>query len=249
MTYARRNKPSFGLLNRDPYKTPFFSFRTTSHKLHISPSSLDINGSSNTTNSSPSPSPTTPPTVIPTTWIPASTDLPDSDGNQSKRSFSIRLRPIEGEIDTQTLRSLFDAILPVRYNDQFYNAVCHINGQDMSLLAYWKDQCIGSICCRREPLSELRRSPRCCRIYIMTLGVLAPFRRLRVGTALLNQMISTLTTDPSVDHICLHVQTSNEEALNFYRRHGFVVRSRIDGYYKQNPGVSPPDAYFLTLNV
>ena len=67
---------------------------------------------------------------------------------------------------------------------------------------------------------------------------------------LLNQIVSNLeVNDPSVDHLCLHVQTSNEDALRFYLLNSFYIETCIEGYYEQNPGVIPPDAYFLRRNL
>ncbi|KAJ3125220.1 hypothetical protein HK101_005970, partial [Irineochytrium annulatum] len=83
------------------------------------------------------------------------------------------------------------------------------------------------------------------RVYIMTLGVLAPYRRLRIGTLLLDSILRRCALDPSLEYVCLHVQTTNREALRFYRSCGFKVESRVDGYYLLNKGVEPPDAFFL----
>lgn len=46
----------------------------------------------------------------------------------------------------------------------------------ISSLAYYNDIVVGGVCCRIETEGTQRR------IYIMTLGCLAPYRRLGVGT-------------------------------------------------------------------
>jgi N-alpha-acetyltransferase 50 len=76
----------------------------------------------------------------------------------------------------------------------------------------------------------------------MTLGVLEPYRRLRLASVLLEFVINKMA---AVEYICLHVHVANTAAINFYRRFGFEIRKRYDGYYLKNQGVDPPDAYFL----
>jgi hypothetical protein len=70
-----------------------------------------------------------------------------------------------------------------------------------------------------------------------------------VGKILVDSITDALLLDPSVDHLYLHVQTSNKSALKFYNRIGFKTVERIDGYYKLNKGVEPPDAYLLQLDL
>ncbi|KAI9095121.1 acyl-CoA N-acyltransferase [Phlyctochytrium arcticum] len=83
------------------------------------------------------------------------------------------------------------------------------------------------------------------RIYIMTLGVLAPYRRLHVGSHLLDHIIQFAQETPHIYQLCLHVQTTNTAALAFYERKGFEKRQLLSGYYARNKGVEPPDAWFL----
>lgn len=109
------------------------------------------------------------------------------------------------------------------------------------------------------------------RLYIMTLGVLAAYRGHGIGTKLVQSVLTfwgdnqedptsseDATTTPTtedksktkfqkamknVDEISLHVQTSNEDAINFYtRRFGFVKGPMVKNYYKR---IDPPDCYVL----
>ncbi|KAJ1341500.1 hypothetical protein BSLG_003928 [Batrachochytrium salamandrivorans] len=127
------------------------------------------------------------------------------------------------------LRSLNATVLPVIYNDRFYDDVVQIHPTELSCLAYLNGKVVGGISCRRELCSNSQY-----RIYIMTLSVLAPYRRLSIGSMLLESIIGTSDLDCELDHVCLHVQTSNQQALGFYERNGFYIHSRLDGYYGRN---------------
>ncbi|KAI9333220.1 N-alpha-acetyltransferase 50, NatE catalytic subunit, partial [Zopfochytrium polystomum] len=136
------------------------------------------------------------------------------------------------------LRLLNSVVFPIQYNDGFYKVV--IQERNLCALAFVGDECVGAICCRREQTGERAEADE--RVYVMTLGVLAPYRRLQIGTRLLRHLLDSV--GPTRD-VCLHVQTSNVQALRFYVKSGFLVEETVAGYYKNNRGVIPPDAYFL----
>ncbi|KAJ6406288.1 hypothetical protein OIU84_009918 [Salix udensis] len=103
--------------------------------------------------------------------------------------------------------------------------------------AYYSDICVGSIACRLE-----KKDGGGLRVYIMTLGVLAPYRGLGIGTKLLNHVID-LSSKQNISEIYLHVQTNNEDAINFYKKFGFEITDTIQNYYMN---ITPPDCYLLT---
>ncbi|XP_057248405.1 uncharacterized protein LOC104887712 isoform X2 [Beta vulgaris subsp. vulgaris] len=103
--------------------------------------------------------------------------------------------------------------------------------------AYYNDICVGAIACRLE-----KRDDGAVRVYIMTLGVLAPYRGLGVGTKLLNHVLE-LSAKQNISEIYLHVQTNNEEAMNFYKKFGFEITDTIHNYYTN---ITPPDCYVVT---
>lgn len=75
----------------------------------------------------------------------------------------------------------------------------------------------------------------------MTLGVIDYYRRCNIASVLLKYILKRCKEDS----ICLHVHVSNEAAIMFYKKHGFVIESRIKDYYLKNAEVDPPDALFL----
>ncbi|KAM3282259.1 N-alpha-acetyltransferase 50 [Capsicum chacoense] len=132
------------------------------------------------------------------------------------------------------LKKINTVLFPVRYSDKYYSDA--LAAADFTKLAYYSDICVGSIACRLDKEGEA-----VC-VYIMTLGVLAPYRGLDIGTKMLNHVLD-LCIKQNIREICLHVQTSNEDAINFYKKFGFEVTNTIQNYYKN---ITPPHCYVLT---
>ncbi|KAG0628468.1 hypothetical protein M758_1G029200 [Ceratodon purpureus] len=134
------------------------------------------------------------------------------------------------------LRKLNTAIFPVTYQDKFYTDA--LNSGDFTKLAYYNDICVGSIACRLE-----KKDGVSVRLYIMTLGVLAPYRRLRIGSKLLQNALDLCKDDPNIVEVYLHVQINNDEAIEFYRQFGFEITDTIQNYYKR---IDPPHCHVLS---
>ncbi|XP_062019338.1 uncharacterized protein LOC133735907 [Rosa rugosa] len=133
------------------------------------------------------------------------------------------------------LKKLNTALFPVRYNDRYYADA--LAAGDFSKLAYYSDICVGSIACRLE-----KKEGGVVRVYIMTLGVLAPYRGIGIGKKLLNHAFE-LCAKQNISEIYLHVQTNNDDAISFYKKFGFEITETIQNYYTN---ITPPDCYVLT---
>ncbi|KAK2716839.1 probable N-acetyltransferase san [Artemia franciscana] len=132
------------------------------------------------------------------------------------------------------LKRINQMIFPVAYNDKFYKDV--VDAGELAKLAYYNDVVVGAVCCRIDTSENQRR------LYIMTLGCLAPYRKTGVGTAMLNHVMSIVEKDGNFDAIYLHVQVTNEVALSFYQKFGFEVIDTKEQYYKR---IDPPGAHVL----
>eukprot|EP00053_Salpingoeca_punica_P005588 m.55441 g.55441 ORF g.55441 m.55441 type:complete len:165 (+) comp13313_c0_seq1:117-611(+) len=136
------------------------------------------------------------------------------------------------------LKLLNSVLFPVPYTEKFYND-CVASG-DLCKLVYFEDIVVGAVCCRIESDPA---TPGVKQLYIMTLGCLAAYRRLGVGTLMLNHVLSLAKADSSIASIYLHVQISNTDAVEFYKKHGFTIKETIPDYYKKT---SPTEAYVLS---
>ncbi|KAL5064811.1 hypothetical protein RYX36_026548 [Vicia faba] len=129
------------------------------------------------------------------------------------REVSISLDGVRDK-NIMQLKKLNLAFFPIRYNDKYYSDALAF--ADSTKLAYYSDICVGAIACRLEKKEGGGRV----RVYIMTLGVLAPYYGLGIGTKLLNHVLD-LCSKQNISEVYLHVQTNNEEAINFYKKFEF----------------------------
>ena len=156
----------------------------------------------------------------------------------TKKTLKVALRAIDDN-NVGTFRVLNRNILPVTYKDKFYN---DIKGypERFKRLAYSGANVIGAVACRLEndPSSEEHK-----RLYLMVIGVLAAYRGLGVGSQLLEYVLDQASKyHHEVKSIYLHVETSNEDAVTFYKKFGFEIVETIDDYYTR---VEPRSAYKL----
>ncbi|XP_073285283.1 uncharacterized protein [Primulina huaijiensis] len=150
------------------------------------------------------------------------------------REVSISLDGVRDK-NLMQLKKLNTALFPVRYNDKYYADA--LTSGEFTKLAYYSDICVGSIACRLE-----KKDSGAIRVYIMTLGVLAPYRGLGVGSRLLNHVLD-LCVKQNIGEVYLHVQTNNEDAIKFYMKFGFEITETIHNYYTN---ITPPDCYVVS---
>jgi len=137
------------------------------------------------------------------------------------------------------LKKLDSATFPVHYQETFYQRL--LQSLEYTRLGYCADILVCSISCRLESRPGGGKA-----LYIMTLNVLKAYQRRGLGSQLIRWCNEKAEGESGkaddVREIYLHVQTSNDGAIAFYKSFGFEVTEQINNYYKT---IDPPDSYVL----
>ncbi|KAH0558603.1 hypothetical protein GP486_004743 [Trichoglossum hirsutum] len=178
----------------------------------------------------------------------------------------LAISPITTPNQLSQFRRINTLLLPIRYPDSFYNAILSpAQLSSLSLIATYTPQSpsppvvVGGICCRLEDREAPGRqdgsnseptttTTKQRQLYILTLCILAPYRRLGLASHLLEQMISrALVAEDGVSDVYAHVWEANEEARRWYSRRGFgEEEGRVEGYYRR---LKPQGAVVVRRNV
>lgn len=174
----------------------------------------------------------------------------------------------------ERIRILDSVCFPVKYSESYYFNIGSFqkgdperNWTDLNNVAFFNELLVGSITSRMEPyvleppggadgeidysneekLKELHSPvPNRFRVYIMTLCVLEPYRRMGLAKQLVQRVVDYVKNRVlEVEEVGLHVQMSNEAALQFYKKMGFDIRYTGKNYYTDiEPTV---DAFYLSI--
>jgi ribosomal protein S18 acetylase RimI-like enzyme len=104
-------------------------------------------------------------------------------------------------------------------------------------LAYLKDVLVGAISCKEDTQEDGSKA-----VYIMTITVLKPYRRYGIGSQLLEKAIEDCGKNRQVRKMTLHVQKGNDSAMEFYKKHGFIIKEELKNYYTD---LEPSDCFIL----
>lgn len=138
------------------------------------------------------------------------------------------------------LKKVNQVVFPIVYHDKFYKDV--LEAGELAKLAYYNDVVVGAVCCR----VDVNEADQKRKLYIMTLGCLAPYRRLGIGTKMLDHVMDIVEKDGNLDSVLLHVQVNNQGALEFYKKFGFEIVETKEAYYKR---IDPADAHVLEKKI
>ena len=74
------------------------------------------------------------------------------------------------------LKKVNQVVFPIVFDDKFYKDV--LESGEYAKLAYYNDVVVGAVCCRVDVTNPEEGQIAKKKLYIMTLGCLAPYRRL-----------------------------------------------------------------------
>ncbi|EPQ31572.1 uncharacterized protein PFL1_00905 [Pseudozyma flocculosa PF-1] len=92
------------------------------------------------------------------------------------------------------LRKLNSVLFPVSYSERFYKDVLDPDVASICKLGLFNDIAVSNVCCRFEADGN-----DAVKVYIATLGVLAPYRRLGLATALIQHVLKAAGPGSTVE--------------------------------------------------
>lgn len=138
--------------------------------------------------------------------------------------------------------------LAVSYDDAHYEDLVAESPRYI-VMAFYQDIAVG--CCtarlRMKEKVEPGKEP-VYRVHIMTLCTLEPYRRMGIGSRMLEFILRNVYEEKTtrISDVHLEAQVSSTAALEFYKSFNFVEDGYLKDYY---PKLDCKDAYSLRLVV
>lgn len=167
--------------------------------------------------------------------------------------------------DLETLKSLCEVWFPITYPPEWYEAVINgeyfypwaatLNGQIVGIIVadIWSLSDCDS--CDYDVLPPYKFSEDTKVAYILTFGVVKEYRRMGIGSRLLDKLINELTvnvnpsdTANTVKAVYLHVLCDNVTAINFYKSKSFRIHRYLPWYYCNYAGRGDAYSYVRYIN-
>lgn len=154
--------------------------------------------------------------------------------------------------DEPQVKKLCKEWFPIEYPDVWYEDITS-NPRFYALAATYESDIIGLLVAETKPLSKMNKEDQDILPiglsgppmigYILTLGVSTSQRRNGLASLLLDNYLAFLTTQESsvVKAVLLHVLTTNNQAIEFYKRRHFRQHTFLPYYY--NIAGKPKDGF------
>eukprot|EP01018_Ginkgo_biloba_P031690 Gb_12740 [translate_table: standard] len=151
--------------------------------------------------------------------------------------------------DLEVLKEIHESLFPIRYESQFFLNV--VNGRgivswaavDMNRPDASRDEPIGFVTARVVAGTESEMADMLgyeslkterTFVYILTLGVIKPYRNLGIASALVWEVIEYASSIPSCRAVYLHVISYNQSAILFYKKNSFRCLRKLENFYYIN---------------
>uniref|UniRef100_A0A182PK53 N-terminal methionine N(alpha)-acetyltransferase NatC n=1 Tax=Anopheles epiroticus TaxID=199890 RepID=A0A182PK53_9DIPT len=150
--------------------------------------------------------------------------LPTVESKPALTPMEISYRVYESERQMPAIMALIQKDLSEPYSIYTYRYFIH-NWPKLCFLALHRDTCVGAIVCKLDiHRQETRRG------YIAMLAVDKDYRKLKIGTTLVQKAIQAMVEDHA-DEVVLETEITNQPALRLYENLGFVRDKRLFHYY------------------
>ncbi|XP_077242918.1 histone acetyltransferase MCC1-like isoform X2 [Tasmannia lanceolata] len=158
---------------------------------------------------------------------------------------TIVYRPIRPS-DLEVLEKIHAALFPIRYESEFFLNVVNSHdivswaAVDSSRPGSQSDELIGFVTARIVLAKEsdigdmIGYDPSSADqtlVYILTLGVVEPYRNLGIATSLIREVIKYGSSIPTCRAVYLHVIAYNDPAIHFYQKMSFKYLGRLSNFY------------------
>lgn len=138
--------------------------------------------------------------------------------------------------DLKKITNISRASFLENYPDQFFLGLYH-HAPKSFLVAVVDGHVIGYIMCRIERrwvgYNQVMRG------HIISFAIIPEYKRCGIGTRLLEASVKAMKSYGVVE-IDLEMRVASEEALLFYKKHGFKIKKTMKKYYKDGT-----DAYYM----
>lgn len=160
-------------------------------------------------------------TVLPTSETPPVVIAPTPEEPPKP---TITYQVYESELQMPCIMSLIQKDLSEPYSIYTYRYFIH-NWPRLCFLAWHEERCVGAIVCKLDiHRQNIRRG------YIAMLAVDKDYRKLKIGTTLVQKAIQAMLED-NADEVVLETEITNRPALRLYENLGFVRDKRLFHYY------------------
>lgn len=138
--------------------------------------------------------------------------------------FKITYKQYESELELPSIMKLIQKDLSEPYSIYTYRYFIH-NWPSLCFLALHENKCVGCIVCKLDiHRGSIKRG------YIAMLAVDKDYRKLKIGTTLVQKAIRVMISNQA-DEVVLETEITNEPALKLYENLGFVRDKRLFHYY------------------
>ena len=145
--------------------------------------------------------------------------------------------------DLQSVIEINLSTLPEHYSDYFFESILK-ELPEAFIVAELDGRVVGYIMCKLEfGFSNFRKLGFVKKGHVVSVAVVVEHRGKGLGKALMQEATSGVVSKKG-DEIYLEVRVSNDSAVKLYERLGFVIKTKIRGYYRDGE-----DSYLMALEL